>query len=292
MDTAKVLKRLARARGGLLVCAGVNRRLWPIRVVQSAMTRAAFWLVLWAVALPVALSASEDAYVVKRGDTIFSIAHHYGIAPSALAERNGLERNYHIYAGQRLLVPGTKSAAPAASKSNATPHNAAHSALPRSVQQAIDRAPVKPGRWKYIVVHHSGTEMGTVKGMDQYHREVRHMEHGLAYDFVIGNGNGMADGEIAVGNRWTQQLDGGHLASEAQNKIALGICLVGNFDEHLPTAKEMASLRALVEALMVRCQLTPKAVKTHQQINIIHTRCPGSRFPTNAFLASLHGPAH
>jgi len=33
-----------------------------------------------------------------------------------------------------------------------------------------------------------------------------------------------------------QQLDGGHLASEAQNKIALGICLVGNFDERRPTS--------------------------------------------------------
>ena len=118
------------------------------------------------------------------------------------------------------------------------------------------------------------------------------MEHGLAYDFVIGNGSGMADGEIAVGRRWMQQLDGGHLASEAQNKIALGICLVGNFDQHPPTSREMASLRALVEALMVRCQLTPRAVKTHQQINVVHTRCPGARFPTSAFLGSLRTPAH
>jgi N-acetylmuramoyl-L-alanine amidase len=101
----------------------------------------------------------------------------------------------------------------------------------------------------------------------------------------------MGDGEIAVGQRWVQQLDGGHLASEAQNKIALGICLVGNFDEHAPTAKEMASLRALVQALMLRCHLTPQAVRTHQQINIIHTRCPGSKFPTTSFINSLHAPA-
>jgi len=61
------------------------------------------------------------------------------------------------------------------------------------------------------------------------------MENGLAYDFVIGNGNGMRDGEIAVGRRWIRQLDGGHLASEEQNKVAIGICLVGNFDKHQPT---------------------------------------------------------
>lgn len=116
------------------------------------------------------------------------------------------------------------------------------------------------------------------------------MENGLAYDFVIGNGSGMGDGEIAVGRRWTLQLDGGHLASEAQNKVAIGICLVGNFDEHRPTPREMDSLRALVEALMVRCKLMPSAVKTHQQINIVHTRCPGAKFPAKGFLDSLQPP--
>ena len=113
------------------------------------------------------------------------------------------------------------------------------------------------------------------------------MEHGLAYHFVIGNGDGMGDGEFGVSQRWTQQLDGGHLASEAQNKIALGICLVGNFDKHRPTPRQMESLRALLEALMVRCRLTPGAVKTHQQLNVVHTRCPGALFPARSFLDSL-----
>ena len=113
------------------------------------------------------------------------------------------------------------------------------------------------------------------------------MENGLAYDFVIGNGSGMRDGEIAVGQRWTKQLDGGHLASEAQNKVAIGICLVGNFDTHQPSRREMDSLRALVQALMARCNLTPRAVKTHQQINIVRTRCPGAKFPASSFLESL-----
>lgn len=116
------------------------------------------------------------------------------------------------------------------------------------------------------------------------------MEHGLAYHFVIGNGNGIGDGEVAVGRRWTRQLDGGHLASYAQNKIALGICLVGNFDKRRPTPKQLERLRALVEALMARCRLTLSAVKTHQQINVVHTRCPGAKFPTKSFLDALKAP--
>lgn len=235
-------------------------------------------------------AASEESYTVNRGDTLFSIAQRYGIPPGVLAERNGLSRNFHIYAGQRLTVPGEAKARPPTSAGTSSVQESARKALPRSVQRAIDKAPVRPGRWQYIVIHHSGVDTGTVVAMDKYHREVRHMENGLAYDFVIGNGSGMGDGQIAVGRRWTKQLDGGHLASEAQNKVALGICLVGNLDKHPPTPREMDSLRALVEALLLRCQLTPRAVKTHQQINIIHTRCPGTLFPTRSFLDSLQAP--
>ena len=65
---------------------------------------------------------------------------------------------------------------------------------------------------------------------------------------------------------------------------------MGNFDDHAPTCKEMESLRALVIALMARCNLTPRAVRTHQEINVIHTRCPGTHFPTKSFLDSLPGP--
>ena len=255
--------------------------------LRRGLRHAASGLVAWKILLPISAFALEESYVVKQGDTIFGIARSYGVAPAVLAERNGLSRNYHLYIGQRLTIPGGRSLSAAASQGKRASEGAGPIRLPRSIQRAIDHAAVKPGRWQYIVIHHSGVDTGTVKSMDHYHREVRHMENGLAYDFVIGNGNGMGDGEIAVGPRWTRQLDGGHLASEAQNKIALGICLVGNFEDHLPSARQLQSLRALVEALMARCRLTSGAVKTHQQINIVHTRCPGARFPTASFLGSL-----
>jgi hypothetical protein len=260
--------------------------LRPAHLLKSASLHAAFWLVVWLTLFSSTVRAAEESYAVKRGDTIYSIARASGITPTALADRNGLSRSFHVYPGQRLIIPAGSTVPVPVSPARA----AAHVSLPYSIKRALALAPVRPGRWQYIVVHHSGVDTGTVKGMDHYHRDVRHMENGLAYDFVIGNGSGMGDGEIAVSRRWTLQLDGGHLASEAQNKIALGICLVGNFDEHPPTSKEMESLRALVVTLMARCNLTPRAVKTHQQINIVRTRCPGTKFPTQTFLDSLPGP--
>lgn len=220
--------------------------------------------------------ADERIYTVKSHDTLNGIARRYGITPGQLAEYNGLTKGAWVYVGQHLTIP-----------SKARVLSPAPPRLNRPVQRAIDAARVTPGRWKYIVIHHSGVDVGTVKAMDRYHREVRHMEHGLAYHFVIGNGNGMRDGEVAVGARWRAQLDGGHLASETQNKVSLGICLVGNFDQDKPTPQQMASLVALVDALLKRCHLPLSAVKTHQQINIIHTRCPGRYFPYQRFMEDL-----
>jgi LysM repeat protein len=224
--------------------------------------------------------AEDQTYVVKRNDTLYAIAREFGISPAQLAARNGISRNTQVYVGQNLIVPvrSAPSAAPSAPKTDV------------SIQRAIDRAPVSPGRWKYIVIHHSGAGEGTLKSIDRYHREERHMENGLAYHFLIGNGNGMGDGEIAAGNRWRQQLDGGHLRSDQQNKIALGICLIGNFDNSKPTEKQLRSLETLVRALLTRCKLSASAVKTHQQINIVRTKCPGKRFPTRSFLATLKNP--
>jgi murein DD-endopeptidase MepM/ murein hydrolase activator NlpD len=234
-----------------------------------------------AMAVQVSAAPVEKVYTVRRGDTLYGIARNNQVSPGQLAERNGLSKNYYVYTGQRLVIPAGSSAP----DSSLTKQSA--SALPFSVQSAIDKADVKPGRWKHIVIHHSGVDTGTISGMGRYHREVRHMENGLAYHFVIGNGNGMDDGEIAVGSRWTKQLDGGHLASASQNKISLGICLVGDFEKHKPTARQLDALRILVRALMARCQLSLRAVTTHRQIHARHARCPGRHFPTKQFMDSL-----
>ncbi len=278
-------KLLAGGAEGLIMCAAVNGKSLPAQLIERFKRRAGLWLLAGAVAAPVMLSRAEEYYIVKRGDTLYGIAQHYGVAPDALAERNGLSRSFHVYAGQRLLVPGTAKRPGATSAP-------APGVLPWTIQRALDHAKVQPGRWKYIVIHHSGVDTGTVSSMDHYHRDIKHMENGLAYHFVIGNGSGMGNGAIAVCPRWTKQLDGGHLASDAQNAVALGICLVGNFDAHPPNARQMESLHALIDALLTRCKLPPSAVKTHQQINIVHTRCPGAKFPAQSFLDSLRPPGN
>ncbi len=154
--------------------------------------------------------------------------------------------------------------------------------LTPAVRAAIDNARVKRGRWKYIVVHNSGTRQGNAKAFDNYHRNVRHMQNGLAYHFVIGNGHSSGNGEIEIGNRWTRQINGGHVASDYLNNIALGICLVGDLNRDVPTKTQLAALEELINYLRKRCGKVKGKdiiVRGHKQINPKPTDCPGDRFP-------------
>lgn len=154
--------------------------------------------------------------------------------------------------------------------------------LTSSVRKAIDNAKVRKGRWKYIIVHNSGTRQGNAKAFDNYHRKVRKMPNGLAYHFVIGNGSSSGDGEIEIGNRWVRQINGGHVASDYLNNIAIGICLVGDFNRDVPTKAQTAALEELITYLRKRCGKSGGkniVVLGHKQINPKPTDCPGDRFP-------------
>ena len=154
--------------------------------------------------------------------------------------------------------------------------------LTRNVRAAIDRAPVKRGRWQYIIVHNSGTRQGNARVFENYHRKVRRMQNGLAYHFVIGNGTSSGNGEIEIGSRWTRQMNGGHVASDYLNNISIGICFVGDYNRDRPTEAQLAALDELIRYLRGRVGKTKgrvSIVKAHREINPKPTDCPGNRFP-------------
>ncbi len=138
--------------------------------------------------------------------------------------------------------------------------------------------------WRYIVIHHSATTSGSAAEFDRYHRRKRGWENGLGYHFVIGNGNGTPDGEVEIGNRWLDQIDGAHAGVEEYNHYGIGICLVGNFNQSRPTAAQMASLSVLVEYLQNRCHITSENVIMHRHCR--QTDCPGRNFPYYKLLAN------
>jgi len=160
--------------------------------------------------------------------------------------------------------------------------------LTRSVIEEIRRAPVQRRRWQFIVVHNSGTRQGNAAVFDYYHRHVRRMRNGLAYQFVIGNGTSTANGQIEVGDRWRRQINGGHVHSDYLNNISLGICLVGDFNRDQPTRAQLEACEELIRYLRQRCGKTAGheiIVRPHREMNPPRwpTDCPGDAFPYSWF---------
>jgi murein DD-endopeptidase MepM/ murein hydrolase activator NlpD len=75
----------------------------PKAVVAAAPVAAA------PVAAPIA--APPSVHVVNRGDTLMSIAHRNHVPVAELAKANGIDANSKLKLGQKVTVPGAKSAA-------------------------------------------------------------------------------------------------------------------------------------------------------------------------------------
>lgn len=151
------------------------------------------------------------------------------------------------------------------------------------------KRPVAPRPWKYIVLHHTATARGDVDSIDRAHRRRTDSDGkpwlGIGYHFVIGNGNGMGDGEVQPTFRWRQQLHGAHAGVEEYNELGIGIVLVGNFDEGPPTAAQLAATKKLVAALKAAYKIGADRVLGHGEIN--QTACPGKFFPLAEVSRSL-----
>lgn len=133
--------------------------------------------------------------------------------------------------------------------------------------------------WKYIVVHHSATTSGSVDSIHEQHRRRKDATGnpwlGIGYHFVIGNGNGMDDGLAEPTFRWKQQLHGAHCGNAHYNGAGIGICLIGNFEDNPPTARQRRSLIRLIRYLSVRYEIGQSAIIGHKSVR--PTLCPGKQ---------------
>ncbi len=137
-------------------------------------------------------------------------------------------------------------------------------------------------KWIAVVVHHSATENGNAAIFDKMHREQYHWE-GIGYDFVIGNGTDSGDGQVEVTFRWRKQIPGAHCRATPNNwanKNGVGICLVGDFNRTVPTARQMQSLLKLIRFLQKRYGIPRSRIYGHNSTPGARvTDCPGKRFP-------------
>lgn len=213
-------------------------------------------------------AAEPLIHVVVRGENLSVIARRHEVSVAAIRQANSLNSD-QILVGQQLLIPR----GPGSTMSYRYISN---------VIAATRKIRLERARWKYIVGHHSAISRGNAKIYDRFHRERMRMVHGLAYHFVIGNGVDSGDGQIEIGPRWLQQLQGGHVKRPEINESGIGICLVGNFEQSRPTRRQLEAFTELVHFLRDDVAARPPKFAVHREIDRRHTLCPGRHFPTQS----------
>ncbi|HEX8915802.1 MAG TPA: hypothetical protein VF796_25835 [Humisphaera sp.] len=131
--------------------------------------------------------------------------------------------------------------------------------------------PVSASRWRYIYVHHGGSDATAADGPDH---------------FVLGNGRESGDGEVRIGQRWNRQQPAGKTKGlDRVDPDCVSVCLAGDLDRAVPTARQMDQLARLVRALQDRLQVPGERVMIVEAPGL-PAGC-GKYFPRDAFRAGL-----
>jgi N-acetylmuramoyl-L-alanine amidase len=187
-------------------------------------------------------------------ETLWRLSKMYDVPVEAICSANRMQPNTPIHIGQKLTIPNAKP-----------------------LRHVVNLYPNT--RWKYIVIHHTATDIGNATSIHRVHGD-RGFWNGLGYHFLIGNGTlGKMDGQIEMSPRWIRQQVGAHCKAGGMNESGIGIALVGNFNSELPTPRQLESLTYLLTSLSQYYKIPSSRVFGHGDVDGAKTDCPGKRFP-------------
>jgi len=206
---------------------------------------------------------SDILHEVGPGETVWRISKMYDVSEDDVVRANSLRDRNKLEKGQKLLIPD---------------------AAPLRVVIPMPES----RKWKYIIIHHSATDVGNALRFDYAHSKHRRWK-GLGYHFVIDNGtSGKKDGQIEISPRWLHKENGAHCKANGMNYKGVGVCLVGNFSEDKVSYKQMRSLVFLVDELKKHYNIPNSRILGHGQVKGASTECPGKKFPWKEFWRNLN----
>lgn len=126
-----------------------------------------------------------------------------------------------------------------------------------------------------IAIHHSLTRTGSALAFARYHISLGWP--GIGYGYVIDS-----EGIIYKTARLSEITY--HVGDS--NRSAVGVCIIGNFDEDLPTQKALLSAAWLVRYLRQEMPNHPQPKRHHDYPGYAWKSCPGKLFPWETFLKS------
>lgn len=128
-------------------------------------------------------------------------------------------------------------------------------------------------RWRYIVIHHTASDIGDL----DYYRRLHMEERGwpdIAYHFIINNGSSnTVAGQVEVSNLWKNRSINYSTKVSYLNYFGIAIVMVGNFEAHPVSAVQWESLVNLTASLSDRYGIPPDRIIGHREA--WETACPG-----------------
>jgi hypothetical protein len=147
---------------------------------------------------------------------------------------------------------------------------------------------------RFIIIHHSATADGRTfswSAIRRYHTQTKGWND-IGYHVGVELVN---DGyEVMLGRMLDQE--GAHCKEMGMNTNGIGVCLVGNYDDILPSEGGLAKLREVVRWLMSTYDIPSRNVLGHREIGLRagydwtknqYKSCPGELFSMEQFRESL-----
>lgn len=129
-----------------------------------------------------------------------------------------------------------------------------------------------------IIIHHSLTKDSTTlswSAIRRYHIEVNRWDD-VGYHYgveLVGNSYEILSGRMP-------DVQAAHCSPHGYNRKSIGICLVGNLNEHLPPPEQIEKLIELILFLMRQYDIPVGKVFGHREIDTRRS-CPGDFLSLN-----------
>jgi len=149
----------------------------------------------------------------------------------------------------------------------------------RALPPKLSKLDAVGGPWEKITVHHSD-EVGALVFNGTFQQSCEAMQS-IQRQHLVGNGWGdigyhfLIDGRGRVFEGRSLEWQGAHAGNSAKNRRNLGVCLLGNFDKHPPSAQASESLGNLLEDLRRRHGIPRRKIYLHSEFT--NTDCPGEQ---------------
>lgn len=121
-------------------------------------------------------------------------------------------------------------------------------------------------KWTYIIVHHSGAEEKDTEQIRRYHMQSRGWRD-IGYNYIVER-----NGRVVTGR--SLDIAGAHCKDKQMNTRGIGVCMIGNMQNHPPLPAQYEALINQLAALAKRYDIPVKNILGHKEVPS-PTDCPG-----------------